>query len=355
MTIVVGVVDHPQQQVGGYAANPAILAGSGAKWVRLPLDWFALEASNGVYTTAAVTALKTAYNAAGLKVLWNPQNTPGWANGSLGQFVPPTNPADFATFMAHMAATYPGETWELFNEPSTNVFFLPGGQTALQFNPAFTYPQQMAWYASFYVPIVQAAYTAMKAADPTCTVVAGVQGVLDPTFYQACIAAGMLGYFDHYSAHVYGDPSPSPDPTTVFGPQLNTLQAARAAAGDTTKLILSECGWSAYTPALATPPIGQMVAPSIGSTYAAQASYTANWLAGLNARGDIPLVFVYQLLDTLATPSGVSATDYQAFFGLASFAGTPKPVYNLIASMVAAGFAPPPRYVAGTHRQRRAR
>jgi hypothetical protein len=225
--------------------------------------------------------------------------------------------------MAFMVSQFPGETWEIFNEPDGDVFFLPGGKVV-----AGNYDTVESTLAAAYVPLVQAAYKAMKAADPSCTVIAGVLGSqpINTKFTNYCYANGMAGNYDAFSFHPYHNyPTPYPDstynPIDYFGPLIDALQATRAAASDKTPLWITEFGWAAYPTKYSTDS-----APAVVPA-ATQAGWMANFIQGLANRGDIDTAISYEFMDDRATPSQTN-TDSGNFYGVVDYELNPKPAYT---------------------------
>jgi hypothetical protein len=106
------------------------------------------------------------------------------------------DPTDFAAFAAEVAERYQGEisAYEVWNEPNSYKSWSPVVDPVA------------------YTNVLKAAYTAIKAADPNATVVAGVLGAvitaggltMDPvTFVQTMYANGAKGFFDALSYHPY--------------------------------------------------------------------------------------------------------------------------------------------------------
>jgi len=117
-------------------------------------------------------------------------------SGCLGCVGVAPDPADFAAFAAEVAQRYQGEVsaYEVWNEPNSYKTWSPAVDPVA------------------YTNVLKAAYTAIKAADPNATVVAGVLGAvvtvgnltMDPvTFVQTMYANGAKGFFDALSYHPY--------------------------------------------------------------------------------------------------------------------------------------------------------
>lgn len=133
-----------------------LAAQSGCEWLRLQFAWSDLEQYEGQPLAARLwpyVRIVSRARASGLRLLVNVTHPPDWA-------VPadPTLPADpeaFAAFMGRLAARFAGdvEAWQVWNEPN-----LPDR------------PGRLADPAGF-LTLLQAAYPAIKTADPEALVV----------------------------------------------------------------------------------------------------------------------------------------------------------------------------------------
>src|SRR4029079_4860944 len=114
---------------------------------------------------------------------------------------PPSNMADYANFVAAATARYAPlgvHHWEIWNEPNVVQFWHP-----------FPDPAQ-------YASMLRAAYTAIKAADPTATVITGGSATAGPTldslasngyspyrWLRLLYEGGNRGFFDAVANHPY--------------------------------------------------------------------------------------------------------------------------------------------------------
>lgn len=321
-----GVNDSNSLFYGFQSYRPSLAATLGAKYVRCNIPWYAVETASGVYSStyiAQIEVIRSAYLAAGVTPIWVVSDTPNWANGSTGQNGIPTSPSTFAAFMAYMTALWPGSIWELYNEPDGNVFFVPGGVPVMG-----SFATICSTLATAYVPIVQAAYTAMKVADPTCTVIAGVLGQipLNTTFYNDCVSDGIVGYYDVFSIHLYYDTG---FPTAYYSPLITTFQTARTTASDSKPLWVTEFGWAA-----APVPYDPLAETNIVSQNN-QAQRAIDMVAGMSARGDIAVLCVYELQDTAAgPPTGNAGTDGPNFYGIIDYSGNEKQAFAAIQTVL---------------------
>jgi hypothetical protein len=204
----------------------------------------------------------------------NPGLTSTWTSG------PPSTPAQFASMMGWLVAQtgLQGLHWELFNEPDGSSWNIP---------------------TSLYITAFNAAYSAMKTADPTC-IVHGmtVSNIATPAsdytsggtaFYNAVIASITMDVCSIHKYHIDGSSNPiNPSALDVYGytyvAEVALFQAVRAAAGDSTPLWITECGW-----------------PTSSVTNQQQAQYFQNMfvdLMSLNAGASgLKAVCFYQMFD----------------------------------------------------------
>lgn len=211
----------------------------GASLVRIDVDWSYVERTQGTYDWSVVDHTFVAAARHGIQVVGILAYSPEWATTVPGEnHAPPTDLGDFAAFCAAAAGRYRGNVWEVWNEPNISNFWLPVPDPAT------------------YTDLVQGAYAAIKAADPTATVLAGAlspavdevdgTGISPVTFTTECYTAGIKDYFDHWSVHPYCYPAAADDDTTIAWNTFQRLPLVRAvmeANGDGAKRIwLTEFG-----------------------------------------------------------------------------------------------------------------
>ncbi|MGV0874388.1 cellulase family glycosylhydrolase [Mycolicibacterium sp. XJ879] len=155
-------------------------------------------------------------------------STPYWGgadgSGCLGCPGVAPDPAKFAAFASEAVTRfdtlYPGvvSAYEVWNEPNYYRSWFPAVDPIA------------------YTEVLKAAYTAIKAADPDATVVAGVLGAvisaggftMDPvTFVQTMYANGAKGYFDALSYHPYSYDRPFGEQNPNFISPLRALLEMR--------------------------------------------------------------------------------------------------------------------------------
>lgn len=228
--------------------------------VRLDVSWAMLQPTSAVaYDTWGVGFVDRVIgmiNAHGMSPLITLWLTPPWANGGKGEYVLPTNPADFARAAQWAAKRYAGKVcgWEIWNEPNSNDFMVGADPAA-------------------YTKLLRAAYPAIKAGDPTTKVVFGGVSYNHDAWIAAAYANGAHGYFDVMATHPYMGvanlPPGTPDDGSIWN--LNHAMAVRnlmVARGDGDKsLWFTEFGWSTHPNQAGSPNW------SLGVTEAQQAQF----------------------------------------------------------------------------------
>ena len=203
--------------------------------IRVSVPWAAVQPYNAsTYDWSKLDAVIDAANARDMGVLGVISATPSWAGALL---VGHPDPTDYATFASAVATRYQGKisAYEVWNEPNGVTFWSPPD-------------------AASYTELLKAAYPAIKAADPSATVIAGVLGAvstvpgvtLNPvTFVTQMYADGAHGFFDALSYHPYQYTTPFSLGTVADSPLMQTeaIRALMAAAGDgSLKLWATEYG-----------------------------------------------------------------------------------------------------------------
>jgi hypothetical protein len=279
----------------------------GVNNVRIMIPWAAVEFYPDAYDYSTVDYMVNAADARGMGVLAVLNSSPYWAvpAGQPGISGQPANPADYAEFVSKVAQRYQGKVgaYEIWNEPNSALSFAPS-------------PDPVK-----YTQLLQAAYPAIKAADPNAVVVGGVTGAVvdygnilkNPvSFTQEMYDAGAEGYFDALSFHPYlyslpfsqGAPYPQ-SPLT----QLSQMRQIMVANGDGDKLIwASEYG-----------------EPTSVVDEATQAAYLNDMITTWRTLGYTGPTFVYTLNDRDS-----ASTDPEATLGVIRSDGTWKPAAYVI-------------------------
>ena len=293
------------------------LAAHGTEWVRLDVSWAMLQPDGpdaystwGVSFVDRVLKMITDRGMKPLVMLWM---TPAWANGGAGERALPHDPQHYANAARWAANRWAGivPAWEVWNEPNHNSFMTGADPVA-------------------YGRLLQAAYPAFKAGDPSTQVVFGGPMYNDVDWIRRAYDAGARGSFDIMATHPYMGVADR-EPEFADGTKW-TLRHARAvydlmvANGDGHKPIwFTEFGWSSH------PNTGTEANWARGVTLQQQADYLVRTL-DLLAR-EMPFVtnvFWYNERDR--STSNVQLANY----GLMFRDLTPKPALTAVRGYLAA-------------------
>ena len=253
------------------------VARTGANWLRVLIPWSDVEKTRGQYDWAQTDLVVNAAAARNLKVLGVIAYTPDWARPSGSYFTaPPDDPATYAQFAATVASRYGAQVsnWQLWNEPNYPQFFGYLDHTAGR-----------------YADLVKAAYPAIKAVQPTSTVVlAGFSPIggdeSPPAYLEEMYGAGAKGSFDAAAAHPYVFPGGLGSSDATGWSEVGSLHDIMAAHGDGDKRIwLTELGAPTST------------APE-GVSQQEQAKQITDVLAAAAATTYSGPAFVYSIRDT---------------------------------------------------------
>ena len=297
--------------------NIASARNVGAKVVRVEVPWSALEPrAAGVIDPRALAFtdhLTSDAAAAGIKVIMMVESTPCWASsapasirarcrpGAAGAASawPPTNTADYASFVAYLAQRY-GPTLaalEVWNEPDqANQHYFAG-------------PDKAARYAA----LLRAAYPAIKAVDPAVPVLAGSLVGSNGAFLRALYAAGIKGYYNGLSVHFYN----------LTLASVRSIHEVQLANGDNTPIWLNEFGWSSCWPHYSIQQEQGCVTRSV------QAANVTSVIRELARARYVAAAVLYKL-------QGTNAED----FGLLSASGGHKPAFAAMRSAMLSPLGP---------------
>jgi hypothetical protein len=270
-----GVNAHPLQNAYAIYSPSQVLdrvgeLGSSVVRIDVPWDWLEWTAPGvegwGDEENRRLDAFVDAAQRRDLQVLAVVLDTPCWASSDPGKVcdpadkrydwhAPPADPAIFADFLRRVVSRYRGriQYWEIWNEPNLSHFW--------------TNPDPVA-----YTGLLQAAYPAIKAADPAATVLAGALAPVEPgesgystlAFVDAMYSAGAKGSFDALSFHPYSIGPPLGEASGAatihrFSLSVPALHDHMLRAGDSRPIWLTEAGW-------ATAPAGGECAAAPGLT-----------------------------------------------------------------------------------------
>jgi polysaccharide biosynthesis protein PslG len=322
---------------GSVSQEVSAIQQAGVPWIRATIDLSGAEyygpQLNMSYLSGIDTAVQSARNA-GLNVLLELDRAPYWASGDPNKYTDSSggyhwnpyweysDPQLYAQVVADVVNHYKAmdvHAYEVWNEPN-NPSFWPSGVSA-----------------GDYVAMLKAAYPAIKAADPSTTVLmGGLENEGSYAYLQAMYNAGAKGFYDVANFHLY----PGGDPTQCTNgsdglPSVNSfclldgLRSEMASNGDVSPVWITELGWSTCTSSSCVTP--QQQASYITAAYQLLANGSYSY---------VHRAFVYQLRDLY---NATSNTTWGTGLGVMDRNFTPKPAYYALQSLTSAsgGSAPP--------------
>jgi hypothetical protein len=249
---------------------------------------------------------------------------------------PPTTPAaiaQYTDFVRQAATRYAGRAagWEIWNEQDAPKWWAGMASFDNEANPRD---------ASQYVPLLKAAFQAVKSADPAAPVVVGGLTGNDYKFVQSMYDNGAKGFFDAVATHTdtaCADGSPYGYYRDVPGGPISqwaflgyrSVRQVMEANGDPKPIWITELGWSSHTGSCAQGRwAGQKPA---GVSEADQAKYTAQAFHCLATDPYVEKALVYKLVedgnhDPMENRYGILRPDL-----------TPKPVFGALKTYAARG------------------
>ncbi|HEV7419357.1 MAG TPA: hypothetical protein VGO30_05885 [Mycobacterium sp.] len=267
------------------------VAKTSATWLRVLVPWTNIETAKGQYDWGQLDVVINAAAARNLRVLGVIAFSPDWARPPGTYFTtPPDNVSDYADFATAVVKRYGSRVsnWQLWNEPNLPLFF--GGS-----------PHN----APRYTDMVKAAYPAIKAVQPSSTVVLAGMSRLPgdespPAFLEKMYAAGAKGSFDAAAAHPYVFPSGlAANPENGWS-DVGALHDVMAGNGDGGKKIwMTELG-------APTCDCGDGVSPQD------QAKQITDVLAAAAATGYSGPAFIYSIRDTDTSNRGDRESNFGA-------------------------------------------
>ena len=267
---------------------------AGVTAVRIDISWYVVEYDQGAPDWSLIDPLVDKIVDRDMTVLGMLYDTPAWLSGTTDPHAPPADPQLFAQFAAATAEHYLGRinTWEIWNEPNIPRFWASPSPAA-------------------YAELLKAVYPAIKAVDPSATVITGglspdSSGIDPLSFVTAMYAAGAGGYFDAISMHPYSFPQlPTID-------SVKAVHDVMAANGDGDKKVwLTEVGAPTGTSPFAVSEETQALSIALFVDFARTADYVGP-------------VYLYSILDT-----GSDLADPEDNFGLIRQDFTAKPAFGI--------------------------
>ena len=246
----------------------------------------------------------------------------------------PPNVTQYANFIHAAAAHFKGQVagWEIWNEEDAPKWW-PGMPPLDEDHPDRD--------ASQYVPVLKAAYPAIKSADPTVPVIMGGLTGNDYKFLQSVYDNGGAGSFDAVAAHTdtaCADGSPyGYFRDTPGGPisqwsflGYRSLHDVMAAHGEgDNKIWLTEMGWSSYTGSC---PSGKWKGQKpAGVSEADQAKFTAQAFHCLSQDDYVAKALLFTLNES------TQSDPMEAHYGAVHLDGSRKSVFGALSTFAARG------------------
>jgi hypothetical protein len=219
--------------------------GLGVGWIRAFVPWNTFELTRGHLNEPAIVSLENGLAALphGTKVILDVVDTPEWESGSANPVMPPRDPGDYARFIGTIAKRLAGRVaaWEIWNEEDASLWWASGPDPAA------------------YTALLKAAYPAVKAVDPSSTVVLGGLTGNDYEFLSQLYADGAKGSFDAVAVHTdticnvespyeilrNGQTDTRISRWSFLG--YRTVHEVMLAHGDDSPIWMTELGWSTDT------------------------------------------------------------------------------------------------------------
>ncbi|MCB9418767.1 MAG: cellulase family glycosylhydrolase [Ardenticatenaceae bacterium] len=218
----------------------------GAPWVVEFFPWAYYHAADGGIAWEHPDLVINHAHAQGLQVIARIGLTPDWARpkDTPLTYLDATAYNDFADFAAAFAERYRGKVQAIIigNEPNLN----------------YEWGYRITTYQD-YVDLLKVVYTAVKAANPDITVLAGALaptlepkgspwGLNDLDYLAGMYQAGAADYFDGLAVHAYGltfPPETEPSPDLLNFRRVELVRQVMVEHGDAAKSIyITETGWN---------------------------------------------------------------------------------------------------------------
>jgi hypothetical protein len=376
-------LDAPEA-IADFSAELSALKAAGGQITRFTVPWPSLETdpvspgdppSWNPLSVARLDAVFRAVHAAGIKVIFNFNNTPCGRSsqpnkncsvlGGWGTY-PPTNEGDLTTAVRDIVNRWGQDIYavEVWNEPNIAGFFLADKTQCDPSAPADVLgASSAATRAAAYVPMVKATWDGVKSSNfPNVHVAAGVMSLADTRFLQDLYANGMQGSYDAITAHPYQmlfeyrptprtcadrsngysklyaetrDPSqPYSDSTFSFKTGIEALHSTMVQNGDNSPLWLTEFGFDACgnAPADVREELGQANSRVDFSGLCVGEGFQSDWLnSSFEILAQHPYVqasTIYQMRDGTLGENLFSLDNW----GLLRHDFTPKVAYGTLAA-----------------------
>jgi len=301
--------------VTGHERDLDLIAQAGFKFVRMDFSWEATERGAGVFDWSEYDTLTAHLEQRGLRAIYILDYVNGLyepmvdAHRAVGEPEPerhlasprhPESVAAFARWSAAAARHFHGRhiLWEIYNEP----------------NGGFWRPKPDA---AEYTTMALATAKAIRAAEPSSTIIAPAMSGFDWKYLEYFLRSGVLEFLDGVSVHPYRGPDRPPESAAADYKRLREMIDRYAPASKRGKIpILSgEWGYSSNTK---------------GVSLKTQAAFAVRQQLS-NLLNGIPLSIWYDWKN-----DGPNADDNEENFGTVTEDLQPKPAYTALKAMTEA-------------------
>jgi hypothetical protein len=271
----------------------------GVHWVRVFAPWPDLEPSPGVHSAFWFPRFERLFSTLpkGTHVIVDFVDAPSWESGSAAPNAPPANPGDYAAALHYVAARWAGHVaaYEIWNEEDASAWWAGA-------------PEPVA-----YTRLLQAAYPAVKSAEPAAKVVLGGLTGNDYNFLEGVYEAGVKGYFDAVGVHtdtacdvnspylILRDSDERLDPDSFLG--YREVHATELANGDDKPIWMTELSWRTTTAECSEGVFAGMKPEGVGE--AQQATYLSQAYHCLDQNSYVQLGLWFPIIDEPAVESGL--------------------------------------------------
>ena len=304
-----------------------VMRESGIRWVRMNASWAAVEPNHkGSLDAGTLASLDYAVDAvrdAGIRVVMPiADGVPYWASADPGKrdsvgtrswnrYWRPVRSSDYADVVSALVERYSARGvhhYEIWNEPNHPRFWPSGASDPAE-----------------YAQLLRAGSAAVRAADPSATVLLGGLAGNDYLWLERLYATGARDAFDAVAVHPY---TGAVDPTLCWNQAgtarkakdafcgIEEVHASMAAAGDGAKGIwVTEFGWATNT-------------TEYGVSEAVQADYLTKGFERLERYPYVKAAFWYTFRNVYWL--GDDAANWEASTGLVRTDFSPKPALRAL-------------------------
>lgn len=273
----------------------ALMEDAFVRHAREPFHWQNVEPRKGYYDWARFDQAVATLRARNVDIIGTLLYTAPWATSapagtpaSLVQYYPPASLSDYTRYATAVVHRYKDrvKVWQVWNEQNTVLYWKPG-------------PDPVA-----YAAMLKAAYAAIKAEDPTATVISGGLASFDIPFMETMRAEGALTSMDGFGLHTYVNGPPEKGLSALW---IDNAMAYLQRHVGGKPIWITEMGWSTCTTC---------------ETEAHQAEYLSRAYLEAAAKG-VRMMTAYNLVE-----DGTTTTDWQDNLGLTEPGGRLKPAYT---------------------------